>query len=315
MDGYFCRNVAHGFVRHFDEKGRLTWIGTYKNGRPFGVCWKIIRGGGAVVGRVNAKGQISGMRIAYIYPDFRTAYIGQFEDGILESAKATILKTVVDQNGIKIPIFDEPDGPSFNREVSNFDFVTNSPQLADPYESRIVKVSKSQVEGANEGLFARCKIEPNTILAFYNGIRLNPKKARDEPNWEDNAYRIFDPTHKNGTIDIPKEFISSANYCASLAHKTNHSFCPNAEFVAFDHPRFGLVPSILSTHDIDPDEEIFVHYGYELEDSPDWYEAAWQNGNFPVPPKFKEWHINEKDRNGIEIKPMLYGLAGDNVLA
>ena len=38
-------------------------------------------------------------------------------------------------------------------------------------------------------------------------------------------------------------------------------------------------------------------------------------GNFPVPPKFKEWHINEKDRNGIEIKPMLYGLAGDNVLA
>ena len=140
-----------------------------------------------LVGRVNAKGQISGMRIAYIYPDFRTAYIGQFEDGILESAKATILKTVVDQNGIKIPIFDEPDGPSFNREVSNFDFVTNSPQLADPYESRIVKVSKSQVEGANEGLFARCKIEPNTILAFYNGIRLNPKKARDEPNWEDNV--------------------------------------------------------------------------------------------------------------------------------
>ena len=35
-------------MRHFDEKGRLTWIGTYKNGRPFGVCWKIIRGGGAV---------------------------------------------------------------------------------------------------------------------------------------------------------------------------------------------------------------------------------------------------------------------------
>jgi hypothetical protein len=39
---------------------------------------------------------------------------------------------------------------------------------------------------------------------------------------------------------------------------------PNAEFVSFEHPRFGLVPCILATHDIMEGEEIFVHYGYDL---------------------------------------------------
>jgi len=54
------------------------------------------------------------------------------------------------------------------------------------------------------------------------------------------------------------------NFRASFAHKTNHSFMPNAEFVSFEHPRFGLVPCILATHDIMEGEEIFVHYGYDL---------------------------------------------------
>ena len=40
---------------------------------------------------------------------------------------------------------------------------------------------------------------------------------------------------------------------------------PNAEFVSFEHPRFGLVPCILATHDIQEGEEIFVHYGYDLQ--------------------------------------------------
>ena len=63
-------------------------------------------------------------------------------------------------------------------------------------------------------------VEPNTILAFYNGLRLHPSKAGDMPDWHDNAYRIFDPTKKSGTIDIPAEYIDSEAYCASLAHKT-----------------------------------------------------------------------------------------------
>ena len=175
--------------------------------------------------------------------------------------------------------------------------------LPDPYESVMVCVRPSQVECGGDGIFARQTIEPNQILAFYNGIRLNSTNAFDAPEWSDNAYRIFDPTRKNGTIDIPKEFIDTANYRASLAHKTNHSFMPNAEFVVFDHPRFGLVPCILSTHDIEENEEIFVHYGYELDDCPAWYEASWQGGNYPVPASFKEWYITD-EKQGIPISKL-----------
>ena len=61
---------------------------------------------------------------------------------------------------------------------------------------------------------------------------------------------------------------------ASLAHKTNHSFMPNAELDVFDHPRFGLVPCVTATHDIEAGEEVFVHYGYNLSNCPDWYEQV-----------------------------------------
>ncbi len=78
------------------------------------------------------------------------------------------------------------------------------------------------------------------------------------------------------------------NYCGTLAHKTNHSFVANAEFVVFDHPRLGLLPCVLSTHDIEAGEEIFVHYGYNLYNCPEWYEKAWQDGNYPIPDSMKD---------------------------
>ena len=61
--------------------------------------------------------------------------------------------------------------------------------------------------GSGEGLFAARDIEPNTILAFYNGKRIKPRSPEDydHPDWDVNAYKIFDPTRKNGTIDIPKQ--------------------------------------------------------------------------------------------------------------
>ena len=51
----------------------------FRNGKPHGVCWKVIRGGGAVVGRVDEKGELSGIRVAYIYPDFQTALVGSYK--------------------------------------------------------------------------------------------------------------------------------------------------------------------------------------------------------------------------------------------
>ena len=72
----------------------------------------------------------------------------------------------------------------------------------------------------------RKKIEKNTIVAFYNGIRILPGSSESK-TWDEDGYKIFDPSTKPaGTIDIPEKFRDLKNYCASLAHKTNHSFIP-----------------------------------------------------------------------------------------
>jgi hypothetical protein len=46
-------------------------------------------------------------------------------------------------------------------------------------------------------------------------------------------------------------------------------------------------------------EEIFVHYGYDLDGCPEWYEEAWQRGTYPVPDSLQEELLNweESDYN------------------
>jgi hypothetical protein len=72
------------------------------------------------------------------------------------------------------------------------------------------------------------------------------------------------------SLDVPEPYSNS--YRATSGFKSNHSFRNNAGFVAFDHPRFGFIISIFALRDIDQDEEIFTHYGYQVK-SPalDWY--------------------------------------------
>ena len=137
---------------------------------------------------------------------------------------------------IKIPEFKCQTGPEYIRELATFSTVTSQPLLLDPYEDRMVDVRQSMVEGAEEGLFSRRDVKAGTVMAFYNGIR---REKSDNMTWdlEANAYKIFDPTRKNGTVDIPVELRSLESYRASLAHKTNHSFIPNCEFDEFHHPR------------------------------------------------------------------------------
>ena len=192
------------------------------------------------------------------------------------------------ENNVLIPLFSDPEGPVYRPDVSDLVNITAQPLLPDPYESQMVEVKTSTVPGANEGLFCKQPVDPGTILAFYNGIRREPKKTFDKPDWNKSAYRIFDPTRKKGSLDIPNEFVSLSNYCATLAHKTNHSFLPSAEFEVYDHPRFGLVPCLMTNTDIRAGEEIFVHYGYDLDRCPDWYSDAWDHDIYPVPESFKD---------------------------
>ena len=77
--------------------------------------------------------------------------------------------------------------------------------LRDPYESKMVEINNSSIDGANEGLFTKKNIEVNTTAAFYNGALVRLDTDGDgEDSSETNNYKIFDPADMpDGTIDIP----------------------------------------------------------------------------------------------------------------
>jgi len=291
LDGFFKDGVTHGFARYFDRKGRLRLLGQHRNGIMVGTCWKVIRGGGCVVGRVDKTGELTGTKISYIYPDFSTALVGRFTDGVMQDAQESQVDCVVeDDSGIKVPVFRQPLGATHRRQIGKSDSICSDPCSPDPYESRWVTVTNSNITGAREGLFAKQYIEVNTTVAFYNGSRARPEDF-DPNTWETNNYKIFDPANMPlGTIDIPVWAQSITAYYGSLAHKTNHSFFPNGQFVVYDHPKFGLIPCISTIADIEEGEEILVGYGYDLDESPDWYKDAWKNSEFGQQGiNYKDW--------------------------
>ena len=155
LDGFAKDGVLHGFCRKFDVKNRLTWVGMYRNGIPFGTCWRIIRGGGCVVGKVDEDGSLSGTDIIYLFPDFRTGFVGTFRDGVLVFARVATLAGASTEGSILLPVMSEPEGRMYAREISTHETLTASPTLPDPYESTMIQVKKSKVMGANDGLFAR----------------------------------------------------------------------------------------------------------------------------------------------------------------
>ena len=82
----------------------------------------------------------------------------------------------------------------------------------------------------------------------------------------------------NLCIDLPPELGSDVNrYNATLGHKANHSFQPNAEIHPFlIHPILGKTNILLAGKDISAGSEVTINYGYDANpQQPDWYIQQW----------------------------------------
>ena len=253
---------------------------------------------------------------------------------MVRAVECLVEDVVEDRGGVLVPVLsNHQNSPVVHtRQLRRDTDFGLEPTLRDPYESNMVEIGGSNIDGANEGLFARQDIEINTVIAFYNGSKARPEEYEPD-TWETNNYKIFDPDDMpDGTIDIPVwaqvnisylyhiSIISpsylyhisilylshqaSSAYCATLAHKTNHSFLPNCQFLVFDHPKFGLVPCISTIADINKGDEVrrnsrvfisiflislsfhrhqvLVSYGYEWVEAPEWYKQAWSKSKYRV---------------------------------
>ncbi len=134
-------------------------------------------------------------------------------------------------------------------------------------------------------------------MNFYNSVHCRGANAGgDNQDWEGNAYKIMDlqgpdESRLEGVLHIPPQFVSIKAYCASVAHKANHSFTPNGCFLLFDHPRFGPVPAIQTSKPIERDMEIMVSYDYTMDDAPPSYQELFAKRVLEQYQQSKTWNF------------------------
>ena len=227
------------------------------------------------MGEVDRAGQLTGRDVSYIYPDFRTAIRGHFTGGrLVEGRECRVVSSRTEMaDMVRVPEYSNPvSTETFTEDQATRARISNSPLLRDPWEDKLVCVRESLLEQAGDGLFAREDLPSKTLVALFAGVRLKSStvEARDRPRSD---YRIR--LNADLDLDIPDSCLSTDVYCATLGHKANHSFVPNATFDLIDHPRFGLIRALSSLEDIKAGEEITVNYNLGLSKGPEWYKLLW----------------------------------------
>ena len=138
VDGFFKDGLLHGFARYFDEVGRLTFAGNHRSGVAQGTCWKIIRGGGSVVGEVDQAGLLTGDNITYLYPDYSTALHGTFHKGVMVSTRECLVVSVEeDESGVLVPGLSQLKLTQHRRQLRTVTDFGLQPTLRDPYEAKV----------------------------------------------------------------------------------------------------------------------------------------------------------------------------------
>ena len=89
-----------------------VWVGQYRRGRPSGFCWSAVLGRAWLVGWLDTQGQMTG-ELAYLYPDLKTAIVGQFYQAKLLSGVPSRLVGLSDNSGLVEPIFQKMSGTEF----------------------------------------------------------------------------------------------------------------------------------------------------------------------------------------------------------
>ena len=250
----------------------------YQNGIPYGYSWQWCKGGGFLVGVLDQFGNFSGSQMAFLYPDLKTALYGVFSSGRMVSAGPAAVQLATKKDNIFSLVFKRMPGSGYNYDRATKERISSRPLLKDPYETEFVSVALCKDIRKGEGLFVTKSIPADTIIAFYNGIKLAGNECVKCENWEEDAYKIMDllppdETGESGVLDIPPEYQNTDHYYASLAHKANHSFKPNAKFCLFYHPRFGPLPALRSTQSMQGGSEVLVNYEYAYDEAPPWYTA------------------------------------------
>ncbi len=279
--GPYVDGVLSGEVVEYDEEGAEVFRGMYVDSVREGFGTLTLPDHGALVGEWRG-GVFEGEKNKYIYPralPLEASLRGQWKEGEMKRARFYIgetpfdrLDALPDTKLLRPIVREKADLPVWYRsDESTATRISSDRLLSDPFERLLVRVAPSTMGATSgEGLFARLPLPADTVVTWYNGVR-EPAQRTERRKWEDNSNSIalVDDVGARGDVDIdvPAKWASTATYCASLAHKCNHTFDlsqRNAAYCMALHPRFGLIKAIRTLRSIRVDEELLVDYGYNL---------------------------------------------------
>ena len=266
MHCHYSAGIMDGPFKEVEPNGMVRCRGSMRNACRDGDIEFQWPDGGRLRGTVlRGTGQVTGDGFCYTYPDGESVLVGRWEEGQMKCARfKTSLKPPPSMAMAAVYTHDPPTSTRINKH----------PLLRDPYETCRVAVRSSLVSGANEGLFAIRAMETGEVACFYSGILLTHELV-DSRDWaeNDNTMSVDDDT----VVDVPPPLVPTSKYAATLGHKVNHSFDPNAQYEPFVHPRFGEIKCIRCTRQVREGEEIFCHYDYNEIDqtgelvAPQWF--------------------------------------------
>jgi hypothetical protein len=148
---------------------------------------------------------------------------------------------------------------TFTHDPGTATRISSTPLLRDPFERARTEARPSSIPGAGEGLFAVRALAAGEIACFYSGIRIAHAVVNGR-GWEENDNTLS--VDNDTVVDVPPACVPKANYSATLGHKANHSFTPNARYEPFEHPRFGSIKCVRATQRVAKGAEVTCHYDY-----------------------------------------------------
>ena len=139
-------------------------------------------------GTLGFSGKMSGSRNAFVYPDLITVLLGRFEeDKLVEAHESSITWHTITRDILNLH-FSPKTGPTFHFWPSTLTRVPCPWLQEDPFERKVVYSESSGMNGAGDGLFLRKDVAMDSIVSFYNGIRVAPG---ERPPYESISYQIY----------------------------------------------------------------------------------------------------------------------------
>jgi len=250
---------------------------------PQGLSWRW-RGrkkvDGFLYGEVDQFGDFSGKDICFIYPDFLTALRGTFVNGDLHNATAVNIIGERCNSGVKELMFEQSENNVIWENTGDDLFQYGKhPKVMDPHEEKSVFVHKSTNPRAEEGLFAKRRFYRGDLVSYYGGEKLflediiSSNMTTEELSVSLMYTLALGESAEEILVDVTGKHRSVEEYRTTLGHKANHKFeRHNVEYQrGFTHPALGTVAGLVAIADIDPGEEIFANYNYNLQLAAPWY--------------------------------------------